>query len=481
MTQKDIKKKGITGFTARVLNEVGAAVVNLYDFGAGAAGGLFSFSKKTSSKIIRKSVDYVSPDESKIIRDRIKIKQVKIEKIYTKIGKEETKQSQADKKDSETSENIKKLISDVKEYEGQIKKLQGTEAEIERKKIEAIEEKKKQAQEKKEAEKIAKARKKENRGIPAGDAVKKAIASSLKTYEFGSVSEKTKFEKVANDLLSKDQEIRILAANEFAKMKNEAAVPVLTESAGIGDTDLTLEIINALISIGSVNAVPLFKEKITDKSYRIRMACLRGIYKLAEGDTQALQLMANAVKDKHPEVRKSAVTFTGWQDNSEAVPALVQSLRDDDTGVKKAALSALATIRDKATVLPIIRILADDNSDIRQKALDTIQVITGEKIDFDMKAKGKNRSSAMDNLADWWEKKRTGDAELSTKEEQPEKKTAQAEITGKEEQPVEKTAQAEITGKEEQPVKKTAQAEITGKEEQPVKKTAQAEKKPTDW
>jgi len=465
MTQKVIKKKGIARFTARVLNEAGTAVVELYDFGAGVASGLFSFSKKTSSKFIRKSADYISPDESKIIKDRIKIKQDKIEKIYHKIGKEKTKQSKTDKKDSETSENIEKLISDVKDYENQIKKLQDTEAEIERKKIEAIEEKKKQAQEKKEAERIAKIRKKENMGIPAEDAVKKAIASSLKTYKFGSVSEKTKFEKVANDLLSKDQEIRILAANEFAKMKNEAAVPVLTESAGIGDTDLTLEIINALISIGSVNAVPLFKEKITDKSYRIRMACLRGIYKIAEGDAEALQLLTNAIKDKHPEVRKSAITFIGWKDNSEAVPALVQSLRDDDIGVKKAALSALATIRDKATVLPIIRILADDNSDIRQKAMDAIQIITGEKIAFDLRAEGKDRSSAMDNLANWWEKKRTGEAELSGEEEQPMKKDAAAE-----KQAVKKDAAAE-----KQAVKKDAEAE-----KQAVKKDAAAEKKPAE-
>ena len=426
MAQENNKRERIVGFSARVLNEAGTAVVDLYDFSTRAVDSVFSFSKKTSSglpektkKFVQKGVDYIYPGESKTIRDRIKIKEEKIEKIYQEIGREETKQLKTGDRASDASENIRNLVSDVRDYEGQIKKLKGKVSDIETEKIEAKERKIKREKEAKEAKRIAEIRKKETRGIPAQDVIKKAIASSLKSFKFESVSERSIFEKVANDLLSQDQEVRILAANELAKMKNEAAVPVLTEAVEIGDPNLTSEIINALISIGSVNAVPLFKEKVTDMSYRIRVACLRGLYKLAEDDDEALRLLANAVKDEHPEVRKYAITFIGWKDNAEAVPALVQSLRDDDNDVKKAALSALATIRDKATVLPVIRVLGDDDPDIRQKALDAIRMITGEEIAFDLQTAGDDLSGAVDNLIDWWQKKRTGEAELSNVEEQP--------------------------------------------------------------
>ncbi|MBF0303759.1 MAG: HEAT repeat domain-containing protein [Desulfamplus sp.] len=435
--EKKTKRKGIQGFIAKVLNEAGTALVDLYDLGEGAVNGLCSISKKTTSKLsnttskpskttsksskktkpcaTKKSVESLYPDKTKLIKDCIKVKEEKIKEIYQEIGKEEAKSKQidsVDEVDPQVSDNIRKLTSDVKEFEEQISRLEQKATILKKEKIESKDKKIKLKQQQREIQKQDSIRKRETQGLSAEDAVKAAIASSLKSGKFSSGSEKSKFEKVANDLLSEDHEVRILAANELAKMKNEAAVPVLTESVRTGDSNLTSEIINALITIGSVNSVPLFKEMVTDRNHRIRVACLRGLYKLAEDDDEAMQLLVDAVKDEHPEVRKCAITFIGWKDNAESVPSLVQALRDDHDDVKKTALDALATIRDKATVLPVIRVLGDNDENIREKALETLKMITGEQISFDMQASGDELTDAVDNLIDWWQKKRTGEGEI---------------------------------------------------------------------
>jgi len=428
-TIQEKKREGIKGFTIKVLNEAGTAIVDLYDLGAGAISGLFTISKKTTSKlskttkeISKKTAECLCPhttkhtkDKTKLIKDCIKVKEEKIKEIYQEIGKEEAKNKQVDNVDDvepQVSDNIKKLTSDVKEFEAQITRLEQKATILKKEKIESKEKKLKAKQQQIEVQKKDAIRKRETQGLPVEVAVKAAIASSLKSGIFGSASEKSKFEKVANDLLSEEHEVRILAANELAKMKNEAAVSVLTEAIRTDDSNLTSEIINALITIGSINSVPLFKEMVTDRNYRIRVACLRGLYKLAEDDEEAMQLLVNAVKDEHPEVRKCAITFIGWKDNAESVPSLVQALRDDRNDVRKTALDALATIRDRATVLPVIRVLGDNDESLREKALETLKMITGEQISFDMQASGEELTVAVDNLIDWWQKKRTGEGEI---------------------------------------------------------------------
>ncbi|MBT3260168.1 MAG: HEAT repeat domain-containing protein [Deltaproteobacteria bacterium] len=196
-------------------------------------------------------------------------------------------------------------------------------------------------------------------------------------------------------------------------MKNKAAVPVLAEATGFEDPNLTLEIVNALIDIGDSSAVKLFKDQARDPHYRVRVACLRGLYKLAaENDEEATQILNNALQDDHPDVRKSGATFLGWKGNEEAVPALVQGLKDEDERVTKAALSALAAIRDKSAVLPLIKVLKNEDIELKKRALDAIKMITGEEIVFDLQAGGEALDKATDELIDWWQKTRMGEAEI---------------------------------------------------------------------
>jgi len=412
MEHEEPRRSGFFSFTARVLNEAGGAIVDLYDLSSKGVGMASSTLKKAPvlpekvKDMLTRSRGIVKPVETKRIKAKIKKKEKKIDELYSEIGKEGAKHLDSDAEKPLETEAVKSLISDVREYEKDIQRLQT--------RITELEEEKKEPPRKKTPPKERKRAKEKD--VPAAVAVRLAIKNASRQGMFESGSDRAMFEKAANDLLDKDVEVKILAVTELAKMKNKAAVPILIEAVKFDDPYLASETINALINIGDSRAISLFKEKAKDSHYRVRVACLRGLYKLAEDDDVA-PFLADALKDEHPDVRKTAVTFIGWKENIDTVPGIVQCLRDEDDRVSKAAVAALANMRDEAAVLPLIRTLENKNLDIKKKALEAIKTIIGEEVAFDFQASGEALTEAVDNLMDWWQKKRLGEVEIAQSEE----------------------------------------------------------------
>ena len=391
------ERKGVWGFTVKVLNEAGGALVDLYELGEGAVDTVGRKIKKAPGSI-RESGETVKPkgpfakrSDGHILEDKIKEKESRIQGLYRKIGREGVSRTETGAPlDTDT---VRGLISDVKEYEKEIARLKGRIAELDAQKEDSA---------------VA--------SLEPEPPLRKAMAAAIETglrsgsFEF---DEKAKFEKVAADLLETEMAVKILAVAELGKMKNSAAVPVLAEAAGFDDPNLTVEIVNALIDIGDPGAIRLFKDQAQNSHYRVRVACLRGLYKLAgDSDEESAQILMNALLDEHPDVRKSGATLMGWKGNEGAVPALVQGLKDEDGKVIKAALSALAAIRDKAAVLPLIKVLKNEDPELRTRALDAIKMITGEAVAFDLQAEGEALGKATDALIDRWHKTRMGEAEI---------------------------------------------------------------------
>nr|WCC90970.1 magnetosome protein Mad23-2 [Desulfobacteraceae bacterium] len=440
------KRTGISGFMVKVLNESGTALVAIYD------GVSYSVSKvkegvrkspEVSEKVTRKlstnAKTYVNENvlkrikhnkkrtlrnvknaEAKQLSEKIKNRKRKIASLYYEIGKEGSKH--ADNVNPLETETIQKLISDIRGYEDEIHRLQERISKLEQQKIQTPEIKKEMQKDPVSArlnkDKVAKARaakakfekEKQKASIKTvkntpESSIQIAIKVAIANAKFSTPSERLKFDKVAHDLFDKENEIRMLAASELAKIGNVAAVPILLEVVKFNDPYLTSEIINSLINLGDHRAIPLFKEKIKDSHYRVRVAALRGLYKLLDDDS-LISYLSQAIRDDHPEVRKSAVTFFGWKDYSDGVPPLVQCLNDEDERVKKASISALANIRDKAAVLPLINRLNDNSLDIRQKSLAAIQTIVGEDISFDIHQSDETLPEAIQNLKVWWQEKR---------------------------------------------------------------------------
>ena len=405
------ERKGVLGFTAKVLNEAGGAVVDLFDLTGRAVKKAGRKLKKTPKlgKKARKFVDEGLGNiksEDKTIKSKIKEKEEKIEVLYREIGKEGVNYAEAGV--PLESDVVQDLISDVKEYEKEIGRLKDRidelDAEKELRQSESLIPKRKEPGKKAQTAEY---------DHPLRNAMGAAIEVSLRSDVFEMPSDKAKFEKVASDLLDNEMEIKILAVAELGKMKISAAVPVLAEAVKFEEPHLTLEIINALIDIGDPSAVKLFKDRVQDPFYRVRAACLRGLYKLAEeSDPDAIRILIGTLQDEHPDVRKSGATFLGWKGNEDAVPALVQGLKDEDERVRRAALSALAAIRDKSAVLPLIKVLRSEDIETRKRAMAAINTITGEEIVFDLQADGDELDRAVGDLDGWWQRTRLGEIEI---------------------------------------------------------------------
>jgi hypothetical protein len=221
------------------------------------------------------------------------------------------------------------------------------------------------------------------------------------------------FSKVAGDFLDSEMEIKCLAAAELGKIGNSAAVPILLEAVKFENLDLTSEVINSLITIGDARAIPLFKQEVVSSKHRVRIGCLRGLYKLADNE-DAMPLLIEALRDGHPEVRRTALTFIGWKDYTGAVPSVIQCLRDEEPRVRRAAVSTLANLKDDAAVPHLINVLGDRDIEVRVKALEALKVISGEDISFDIHASRNALVEAINSFKDWWQKERLGNGKLST-------------------------------------------------------------------
>lgn len=409
------KIAGVLGGVAKVLNAGGKLIVKTYDLTAGLVGTTAGVAGKaagavasTSPKLFGTLRDALTgatgsfgkllgSNEKQELRTKMSEYEAKIKKLYYEIGKEG---SSAEKLESE---KVTELIGKVREYEQEIQRLQArvtemTEMEVLRKE----EVKKEKSRPVKKKIKVS--------DEQAEAAVKAAVEKAVKHGEFDSDSQRAIFKKISTDLLDEEMEVRILAAVELGKMGNKAAVEVLLEAAKFDNVYLTAEIINSLTNIGDGRALSLCKEMAKSPNHRVRISSLRGLYKMGSDEEMAAYLI-EALNDEHPEVRRTAATFIGWKDIPDSLPGLIQTLQDKSEAVRKAAVTALANIKDASSVLPLMRVLSDESTDIRQKALEALKTVTGEEITFDTELKGRELTSAVNALKEWWQGERIGKIE----------------------------------------------------------------------
>ncbi len=439
------QKEGVLGNGDLAAKPKGVSRISAYEATSWAFRKLISAGKK-APVIPKKTLSLVSglgkSGKTHRLDTKIGYCEKKLNRLYYKIGKMGIAYSGED--NVLETEPVKALIAEVRENE---MKIEGLKA-----RINEIKEQKK----KKVIKREPVAAREETMDKKDIDTIAAAIDDAVLFGEFQAPSEKEIFQKVANDLLDSEIEVRILAVAELGKMGNEAAVPVLLEASKSNNGDLVSEVINSLISLGDLRAIPLFRERASDPGYRVRIGCLRGLYKLADYQDD-LPVLTEALRDDHPEVRRTAATFLGWKDRVEAAPALTQCLRDEDRRVRKAAVSALAHLKDESSVLPLIRVLADEELEIRKKALQTIRMISGnDEITFDVYADESAMETAVDDMRNWWEQERFGrvyedrtDVEL-IETEMMEAETTAEEETGDESDALEALEQeeAKITSEE---------------------------------
>jgi len=390
------ERTGFSGAVASTFNYTGMGLVYAYDYTAIAFKAMIKLAKKTAKiqQLFSTRESDKRLDEYQHIQNRIDQYENRIKSLYYEIGK--LGAQDVDTKSTLENEDIKKLLDDVRGYEKEIKRMESRLSNIRNEKD--IFERPQMNQEQFSA-------KMENEQLNYEESyshLKSIIDKQMKKEKFETQSERDIFYKVSNDLLDNDPEIQVLSAAEFGKMAHPGAIPILMAATKLNLPELTNEIINALIKFNDVRAVQIFKEEISNSRFSVRIGCLRGIYKLGE-DHDIATMLSDALRDKHSEVRRTAVTYLGWRDKSDVVPAIVQCLKDENERVRRATVDALSNIKDPASVLPLIKVLADEKLDIREKAYGAIRLITDEKIEFDIHLNGNKLKEEIHKLRNWWQ------------------------------------------------------------------------------
>ena len=392
------KQRGlILDGVAGLLNAGGKTAVFLYDVGSGAVGGVASAAKNILHvpDSVTSLFSFGRQSPVKALETEIQDLERKIRLNYYEIGKES---AHGEDLDTELNKDrIQELITEIHAYKQEIQQRKEQIATLRT----AARRPAPPAPEPATRQTVAATQEHAEVAEQAARNLPLAIDRAVKKGEFASTSARAIFKKVAEDLLDEDEEVRILAAAELGKIGNRAAVPVLMETARLSEPKLTAEAVNALIALGDPLAIMLFQYLALHPAYRVRMACLRGLYKLAEDQTASQALLAG-LRDEHPEVRRSAVTLLGWKDYPDTAPSLVQCLRDEDAGVRKAGAAALANLKDEHTVPALIQTLADPDREVREKALEAIRGITGREVTFDVAAEPAELDAAVAELLESW-------------------------------------------------------------------------------
>lgn len=237
--------------------------------------------------------------------------------------------------------------------------------------------------------------------------LKGTIESCIRKAKFSLRSDAIVFRKALYDLLDDEMELKRLAVSELGRIGNIAAIPAIKEALHIKDPNMQAEVINVLIQLEDRDAFDICKHMMKNDFAGIRLACIRGLYKL--GRDRSIPFLIEALKDENVEARNSAVIFLGWLEAKEAIAPLLQAARDGDARVRKSAITSLSNIRDESAVLPLIRLLDDDEKEIRVKIVEALRKISGEDIKFNVDVNKPERQKEIETLKEWWVQKMHSD------------------------------------------------------------------------
>jgi bilin biosynthesis protein len=152
------------------------------------------------------------------------------------------------------------------------------------------------------------------------------------------------------------------AVGALARIGN-VAVPALLEIIADPDSSETTKghAAWALSFIGNEAAEHLYPA-LNAESIDVRCAVVSAIANVAQekGDSQACQVLVDALIDPAPLIRSEAAAALGQINYPPAIPHLILATRDADSEVRKAAVSSLGRVGDDRAIEPLQSALNDE-------------------------------------------------------------------------------------------------------------------------
>ena len=182
--------------------------------------------------------------------------------------------------------------------------------------------------------------------------------------------------EAARDLRVGESAVKVAAIPALSRLKNRIIVPSLVEAFEDRSEPVRSECLNALSDLREPSAAGLFKSALSnDESTRVRLAAVRGIYRLR--GIESAPAIVKALDDSHASIRRRAAVCLGWLGAESDAPSLLPLFRDKSPEVRAAAVEAAGALRFRSAILGLIKALEDPEPSVRFRANHSLQRITG--------------------------------------------------------------------------------------------------------
>ena len=214
-------------------------------------------------------------------------------------------------------------------------------------------------------------------------------------------SDRAVLKEAVRDVKSADARVRSSAIRVLGRLKERKVAPLLIQAFRDPSDEVRSACLDALSDVGEPSAGAIFKMALDpSESVRVRLAAVRGLYRLAS-ITSAPALL-KALKDSHPRVRRRAALCLGWLGADSDAPSLLPLFRDDYAEVRAAAVEAVGALKLRSAIPALIHALEDPDAKVCERANHSLERITGKSMGTAQAARGSAFRKVAKKWQGWW-------------------------------------------------------------------------------
>lgn len=226
--------------------------------------------------------------------------------------------------------------------------------------------------------------------------------AELEAATFAGAAEKVVFRQALADMDSPREAVRFNAARKIERIRHPLSVRALAARfARESSAHVREECLNTLARLKLKEGLPVMERALVDTAAAVRLAAVRGIYRLAgpAGITALMPMLA----DENEDVRRRTATCLGWLGPEHLAVKLLPLLADNSTAVRSAALEAMANLRSRQVVPAVVELLDDAQAAVRKKASDALHAIAGKPREHKLPEDKGSRQRLIARWRAWWE------------------------------------------------------------------------------
>lgn len=226
------------------------------------------------------------------------------------------------------------------------------------------------------------------------------------------------YRQACKNIKEKDVTIRHAALHDLKTLaqKQPAVTECIIGMIDDADSDIRRKVLETLVSLHAVYTLEVFVRSLHDDNGRVRLAAVRGMYKLFGG--KACRYLVRALKDTDPEVCERAKTYIGYFGTG-VKKELVQILFSADTDIHEKVMEIIVEINDVSMIPYFISLLEHTDQTIRRSAINCLKSKTGKTFQYDDQKTGIRQQQSIAQWKKWWLKNKDSMHILAEKSNKP--------------------------------------------------------------